>query len=88
MFSIGWGVYLGHKVGGCKSLNFLLHARLHALKHSASSSKNNVAEKVSPDITFTFHDSVVGVLMDTILTLVVFSLSLPVRWLEEDLRAL
>ena len=67
-------------------MNFLLHARLHALEHGAASSKHDVTEEVAPDVTIAPYDGLVGVLMDSLNAL--FHLIEEEAWLEENLRTL
>jgi len=82
VLSVGRGVDLGIIVGWSEGLNFFSHTLSHTLEHSAASRKNNVFEKVLLDITVTFHDGVVGELMDTV------QVFLSTFWCEEDLGAL
>jgi hypothetical protein len=62
---------LGLIVRGSESLDFFSHTISHALEHSATSSENNVPEKVLLDVTVTFHDGVVGELVNSVLVVVV-----------------
>ena len=67
-------------------MNFLLHASLHSLEHCAASGKHDVFEQVFPDVFLTLDDSMISVLMDTVL-IVFHTFTIPIRWLEEDFGA-
>ena len=68
MLSIGGRVNVGKQVRGSQSLHFFLHTITHALEHRAATRKHNVLEQVSPDVFLALDDSLICVLMDSILT--------------------
>ena len=86
MLSICWRINLWGQVRWCKRLNFLLHTFFHSLEHGAATSKHDITEQGFPDVFFTLDDSLVSMLVNTILTLI--HLLTPLAWVEEDLWAL
>lgn len=88
VLSVGRGVHNRLKVRWRQCLNFLLHARLHALEHCASTCQNDVLEQVLPDVFLALDDCVIRVLMDAVLIVFCSILKVPGVWLEENLGAL
>ena len=56
VFSVSWGIDLWSHWGGSKGLNFFLHALLHAVEHGATTSKDDILEKIFLDVILALHD--------------------------------
>ena len=63
-----------------------MHAFLHSLEHCAASSEYDILEQITPDVTLTFDNCIVGILVNTVL--VVLHPFVPVTWIEQNFWAL
>lgn len=68
VLTIGGRLYRRAHRRSCQRLDFLGHACVDALKHSATAGQHDVSEQVFADVLVTLHNRVVSMFVDAVLT--------------------